>query len=151
MPYCSRVDVQVAVGGAAKLAQLSDQDGVLGGAINNAVVDSAISEATATMASYIGHRISVDAVASQVPEVVKFMAMQWAARALRRNLYNGQPLEDDLDHEKIDREWLKGVATGLVSLGVQPELPPSDIVTDKGNGLRDPTFIVSRNRLRGYS
>lgn len=150
MGYCSIADVQTSVGGAAKLAQLSDQDGALGGAINPTVVNAAILEATAEMSSYIGHRISVDAVAAVVPAVIKIVAARWAARALRRNLYNGQPLQDDLDREVIDRKWLEGVATGLFSLGVQPELPASDIVTDVA-GTRDSTFIISRARLRGYS
>lgn len=151
MAYCTQADVQIAVGGADKLLQLADQAGT--GALDAAavaVIANAITEASAEMASYIGHRISVNAVAAAVPDVVKLKAAAWAARVLRRNLYNGQPLQDDLEREATDRKWLEGVATGLYSLGVQPELPQSDIVIDKA-GQRDPSLKVSARRLRGYA
>jgi phage gp36-like protein len=148
--YCAESDVQIACGGLEKLAQLSDQDGALSGAVNHAVVTSAITEATAEMASYIGHRISVNAVAAAVPDVVKMKAASWAVRVLRRNLYNGQPLSDDIEREAVDREWLKDVAKGLVSLGVQPELPAAPEITDKA-APRDSTLSISRLKLRGYA
>jgi len=150
VPYCVESDVQTAVGGAAKLAQLSDQDNALSGAVNHGVVTSAIAEATSQMASYIGHRISVNAVAANIPDVVKYMAAAWAARVLRRNAYNGQPLADDLEREKTDREWLDGVARGLYSLGVEPEIKAAPEITDKA-APRDPTLKVSAARLRGYA
>jgi len=144
------LDVQTAVGGAVKLAQLSDQDNVLGGAVNSSVVSDAIDEATSEIASYVGHRISANAIAESVPPVLRRKAANWAVRVLRRNAYNGQPLEDDLTREDTDRKWLDGVARGVYSLGVEPELPPADIVNDKA-AFRDPTLIVSRSRLRGLS
>lgn len=150
MAYCTQADVQVAAGGATKLAQLSDQDNALSGAVDATVVAAAIAEATAEMASYIGHRISVNAVAAAVPDVVKLKAASWAVRVLRRNLYNGQPLTDDLDREKIDREWLDGVAKGLYSLGVEPELKNAPELIDKA-APRDSTMTVSRARLRGFA
>ncbi len=144
------LDVQNAVGGAVKLAQLSDQDNELGGGVNPAVVTQAIEEATAEIASYVGHRISATAIAESVPPVLRLKAANWTARVLRRNAYNGQPLEDDLTREETDRKWLDGIARGVYSLGVEPELPPADIVNDKA-AYRDPTLIVSRARLRGFS
>src|SRR5678816_2838262 len=104
MAYCVEADVQVSVGGAAKLAQLSDLDNLLGGAVNHAAVTAAIDEASAELASYIGHRISINAIAASIPRVVVNKAAAWAARILRRNAYNGQPLEDDLEREKMDRD-----------------------------------------------
>lgn len=150
MAYCTQADVQIAAGGSIKLAELSDQNGTLGGAVDAAVIASAIAEATAEMASYIGHRISVNAVAASVPDVVKLKAASWAVRVMRRNLYNGQPLADDLEREKIDREWLDGVATGRYSLGVQPELPAAPELNDKA-APRDSTLNISRLKLRGYA
>lgn len=150
MAYCTQDDVEIAVGGATKLAQLSDQENVLAGAVDDAVVDNAIAEACAEMSSYIGHRISVDAVAAQVPDIVKLKAAAWAARVLRRNSLNGMSLEDDIKREEADREWLKGVATGVYSLGVEPELPAAPEITDKA-APRDPSLKVSARRLRGYA
>lgn len=150
MAYCTQADVQIAAGGAAKLAQLSDLDNVLAGDVNVAAVDAAIAEASAELASYIGHRISVNAIASAIPDIVKLKAANWAVRVLRRNAYNGQPLEDDIDREKIDREWLDGVATGRYSLGVEPELKAAPEITDKA-APRDSTMRISRDKLRGYA
>ena len=150
MPYCTEADVQAACGGAIKLAQLSDQDNALGGAVNHDVVSAAIAEADAEMSSYIGHRISVTAIASSVPDVVRLKAAAWAARVLRRFAFNGQPLEDDITREEIDRKWLDGVARGVYSLGVEPAPKAADVVKDAA-APRDSSLRVSRDRLRGYS
>lgn len=150
MAYCTEADVQISVGGAIKLAQISDQDNLLSGAVNHPAVTAAIDEASAEMASYIGHRISVTAIAVSVPRVVVNKAAAWAARILRRNAYNGQQLADDLDREKIDREWLMHIADGTISLGVEPAPKDADVITDKA-APRDSTLTVSRARLRGYA
>lgn len=149
MAYCTQADLEAEVG-TIKLAQLSDRDNVLAGAIGTAAVANAIAEASAEMASYIGHRISVTAVAAAVPAVVKFKAVAWAIRVLRRGTYNGQPMQDDIDREAVDRKWLEGVATGMHSLGVEPELKAASIVNDKA-APRDSSLTVSRARLRGYA
>lgn len=150
MAYCVEADVQISVGGAIKLAQLSDLDNVLAGAVNHTAVAAAIDEASAEMASYIGHRISVTAIQASIPRVVVNKAAAWAARILRRNAYNGQPLEDDLDREKMDREWLMHIADGTLSLGVEPAPRDADVVTDKA-APRDSTLNISRSRLRGFA
>jgi phage gp36-like protein len=148
MAYCTQLDVQIAVGGLIKLAQLSDQDNLLGGAVNAAVVDAAIAEACSEIDSYVGHRHAVPL--ATVPAIVNKKAASWAARVLRANLYNGQPLPDDLEREQIDRTWLEGVAKGIISLGIEPPPPKASIVNDKVSE-RDPTLLVSRRRLRGYA
>lgn len=145
MAYCAQADVQIAVGGAEKLLQLSDQSGT--GAIVSAVVVSAIAEADAEINSYIGHRYAVPL--SPVPDIIKMKSAAWAARVLRRNLYNGQPLADDLEREATDIKWLMGVAAGTVSLGIEPTPVKASIVNDKA-GARDSTLRVSALRLRGY-
>lgn len=150
MAYCTQDDVQISVGGATKLAQLSDLDNVLSGAVNAAAVDAAIDEASAEMASYIGHRISLNAIQASIPRVVVNKAAAWAARILRRNAYNGQPLEDDIEQKKMDIEWLMGVAEGKISLGVEPAPKDADVITDKA-APRDSTLQVSRRALRGFA
>lgn len=150
MAYCTQADVQISVGGAIKLAQLSDLDNVLSGAVNTAAVAAAIDEASAEMASYIGHRISVTAIQASIPRVVVNKAAAWAARVLRRNAYNGQPLTDDLDREKMDREWLMHIADGTISLGIEPAPKDADVITDKA-APRDSTLNISRAKLRGFA
>lgn len=150
MAYCTQDDVQVAVGGLAKLAQLSDQDGLLGGAVDANTVAKAIQHADSAIDSYTGHRFGVPM--SPVPFVVASMSAQWAARLLRRwqQGNNGMPLQDDIDQEKTDRAWLKGVGDGTISLGQEPTPGPASTITDK-TGERDPSLIVSRRRLRGFA
>ncbi len=148
MAYCTEADVQTAVGGAIKLAQLSDQDNLLSGAVNHTVVTAAITEACAEMDSYIGHRYAVPL--SPVPDIVKLKATAWAARVLRRDAYNGQPLADDLTREETDRTWLEGVGKGTISLGIEPTPVKASIVTDKA-APRDSTLSISRLKLRGYA
>lgn len=150
MAYCGEADVQNTVGGATKLAQLSDLDNLLSGQVNHTAVAAAIDEASAEMASYIGHRISLGAIQSSIPRVVVNKAAAWAARILRRNAYNGQPLEDDLEREKMDREWLMLVAEGKISLGVEPAPKDAPEITDKA-APRDSTLQVSRRALRGFA
>lgn len=146
MAYCTQADVEIAVGGPAKLVQLSDQDG--SGAVDAGVVANAIAEADAEINSYIGHRYAVPL--SPVPDIIKLKSAAWAARVLRRNLYNGQPLADDLEREATDIKWLDRVATGVVSLGIEPTPEKASIVVDKA-GARDPSLKVSALRLRGYA
>lgn len=150
MAYCTQDDVQVAVGGLAKLAQLSDQDGLLGGGVDAAVVAKAIRHADSAIDSYTGHRFGVPM--SPVPSVVADMSTSWAARLLRRwqQSNNGMTLQDDINQEEIDRKWLDGVSKGTISLGIEPTPGPASTVTDK-TGERDPSLIVSRRRLRGYA
>lgn len=151
MAYSTQDDIQTAVGGLTKLAQLSDQEGNLGGGVNVTVITKAIAQADAVIDSYTGHRFGVPM--SPVPPSINAMSAQWAARLLRRWLYQGQPgnvTDQDHDQEVIDREWLDGVSKGTISLGLVPIPPPAVTVTDKV-GERDSTLIVSRRRLRGYA
>lgn len=146
MAYSTQSQVQTAVGGPEKLAQLSDLANAGTPAIDVAVVAAAIAEADAELNAYIGHRYAVPL--SPVPTVVSAKSAAWAARVLRRNKYNGQALDDDLRRQEMDIEWLEGVADGTISLGIEPNPGPSSIVTDKA-GTRDSIKLVSRDRLRG--
>lgn len=145
MAYTTLAQVQTAVGGAARLLELSDLANE--GELDEDVVDSAIADAEAEIDSYVGHRYAVPL--SPVPGVIAAHAAAWAARILRRNRYNGQPLQDDLDREEIDRKWLAGVADGTISLGIEPGARAASGVIDKA-APRDPSLTVSRDRTRGF-
>ena len=145
MPYSTLAQVQTAVGGPARLLELSDLSNE--NTLDADVVDAAIAEADAEINSYIGHRFSVPL--GTVPEIVARKSAAWAARILRRNRYNGQPLQDDLERESTDREWLLGVADGTISLGLEPTPVGASMVIDKA-GPRDATLEVSRLRTKGF-
>lgn len=145
MAYTTLSQVQTAVGGAARLLELSDLANE--GELDEDVVDAAIAEAEAEIDSYVGHRYAVPL--SPVPGVIASRAAAWAARILRRNRYNGQPLQDDLEREETDRKWLLGVADGTISLGIEPGPGAASSVIDKASP-RDPSLFVSRDRTRGF-
>lgn len=146
MAYSTQDQVQTAVGGPDKLAQLSDLSNTGSPAIVPAVVSAAIAEADGEINSMIGHRYAVPL--TTVPDLIAAKSAAWAARILRRNKYNGQPLPDDIDRERMDRDWLKLVANGTASLGIEPTPGAASIVTDKAT-TRDSTKLMSRDRLRG--
>jgi phage gp36-like protein len=145
MAYSTLAQVQTAVGGPDRLRELSDLSNV--NLLDATVVAAAIAEADAEIDSYIGHRFAVPL--SVAPPIVALKSAAWAARILRRNRYNGQPLQDDLDREATDREWLRGVADGTISLGIEPSPAGASMVIDRA-GLRDPTLDVSRQRTKGF-
>src|SRR3990172_3660157 len=108
MAYCTIAQVQTAVGGPARLLQLSDLAGNSEqDASADAVVTAAIAEADGEIDMAIGHRFAVPLPV--VPAAIAAKSAAWAARILRRNCYNGQPLEDDLTREETDRKWLEKV------------------------------------------
>lgn len=116
-------------------------------ALDLTVVDQAIAAADSAIDSYLGKRFAVPL--ASVPAVISNLSAYWAARVLRRNRYSGQPMHDDNDQEAVDREWLRGVATGEISLGIDPPPTKSSIVTDRAD-VRDSTKLVSRDRTRGF-
>lgn len=146
MAYSTQAKVQNAVGGPAKLLELTDLANANAPTIDAAVVNQAISEADGIINSYVGHRFAVPL--TTVPDVIVNLSTAWAARVLRRGKYNGQILQDDIDREVIDRKWLDGVAKGLISLGIEPTPAKASIVNDK-SGTRSSSLVVSRQRLRG--
>lgn len=144
MAYSTQADVQVAIGGGDRLREYSDIEN--SGAVDVAVVAAAIAEADGVIDSYVGHRYAVPLAV--VPDVIVRLSARWAARVLRVNRYQGAQVTEDLDREKIDREWLDSVAHGIVSLGIEPTPPKASIVIDKA-APRPGTALVSRLRTRG--
>lgn len=145
MAYSTHAQVEIAVGGPARLVQLADLDNT--GVENAGVVDQAIAVADSAINSYLGKRFAVPL--APTPIVISHLSAYWAARILRRNRYNGQPLQDDNDQEQVDREWLVGVSEGAFSLGIEPTPTKASMVVDKA-AVRDPTKTVSRDRTRGF-
>ena len=152
MPYCTVADVQAAVRGPAKLVELTDDlneggDGDPYTAAQLDVANKAIRTADGVINSYVGHRYAVPL--SPVPDTISTLSAEWAARVLRRRGTQGMSLQDDLDQEKVDREWLDGIARGVYSLGVEPTPGAASIVSDDV-GVRDSTLTVSRERMKDF-
>jgi phage gp36-like protein len=150
MAYSTQADLQTAVGGLENLVQLADLENAYpgdGGAGISAAVADAIADADGIIDSYVGHRYAVPLSAPS--RTIKTVSTNIAARILRANRYKGQPVQEDTDADKVDREWLVGVSKGLYSLGVEPTPAKASIVNDKA-GVRDTALIIGRERMKGF-
>lgn len=143
MAYATTANVELAVGGAARLLQLSDDD--RDGIADAGLIDSAIAEADGLINSYASKRYHVPLTTPTVDIVA--LSARHAARVLRR--YKNQVLASDITDEKNDRDWLKALSLGQVNLASDPQPPESAIVLDKAQP-RESTKNVSRERLKGY-
>jgi phage gp36-like protein len=141
--YSVSADVQIAVGGAAKLLALVDHDA--NGVADTGVVDAAISEADALINSYASKRFAVPFATT--PPTIKALSARITARILRRN--RTMVLASDVEDEKTDRKWLEQLAAGGVLPGVEPLPSKGSIVTDKA-GERDSVKNVSRDKMKGF-
>lgn len=150
MAYCTQSQVQTAVGGLRNLVELADLEDAYpgdGGVGMGATVADAIDTADGIIDSYVGHRSAVPLAV--VPRSIANLSASMAVRILRTNRYKGQAIPDDTDADKVDREWLQGVADGTISLGIEPIPPRASIVIDKA-GLRDSSLTVSLRRIKGF-
>lgn len=144
MPYSTTTQVQIAVGGAARLVQLADFDA--DGIADPGVVDAAIAEADALINSYAAKRYAPATLATGIE--IGPLSARIAARLLRRN--RAQVLISDADDETRDRQWLADLRDGKVTLSTDNGTPPAaEMVVDKA-GTRSSTKSVSRDRLKGY-
>lgn len=150
MAYSTQDDVRIAVGGTRNLIELADLEGtngIDGGAGVALVVGKAIAEADGIINSYLKQRLAVPLAI--VPPEIASMSAAWAARVLRRNRFKAQPISEDQDGEKIDRDWLMLVAKGEIQLGLEPTPAHSSIIIDKA-APRDPSLVISKRKLQGF-
>lgn len=153
MAYSTLDDVRVAVGGTRNLIELADLEdtAALAGGLTDPlvidVVDRAIGEADGIINAYLKQRSAIPLVA--VPPEISAMSSSWAARVLRRNRYKQQPIAEDQAAEKVDRDYLKGVAAGTIQLGVTPTPAKSSLIVDKA-APRAATLATSNERLKDF-
>ena len=158
MAYSTIDDVRVAVGGNRNLVELADLEDTAQAAGGTpaqqaahadvvAVVNKAIAEGDGVINAYLKQRSAVPLATP--PDEIKAMSAGWAARVLRRQRYKGQPIAEDQDAEKIDREFLQKIAEGTIQLGIEPTPAKSSIIIDKA-APRDSTFTISRERTKQF-
>jgi phage gp36-like protein len=95
--------------------------------------------------SYIGKRYAVPLV-SPTHRILDLAAEEGARRCRRRR---NMPLPDDLGNTELDEKWLKAVANGEVTLGVEPAPEKSELIVDTV-GERDSTRNTTRENLKGF-
>lgn len=143
MAYCLRADLVLAVGGEAKLKQLTDRDG--DNTEDAGVIDAVIAAADALINSYANKRFSVpfDPVPPAIKELSKRLA-RYALRDERSCLTQG-----DIDTHANDVKWLEALSKGDVSPGIEPQPTKSSLVRDKASA-RDSAKAVGRKQLKGF-
>lgn len=140
MPFSLQADVEVAAGGAIKLAQLADHNG--DGVLDAAVLTAAIAEADAEIVMWTRKRWDQNSI----PLTVKAASARMTVRILRRN--RGMVMAADIEQEKFDRELLQAIATGKAT-AVDDNAAKSTLVVDKAEP-RDTTKNVGREKLKGF-
>jgi len=158
MAYSTFDDVRVAVGGSRNLVELADLEETAASFGNTpalqltdpAVVDvvaKAIAEADGIINGYLKQRSAVPLAAP--PAEIAAMSAGWAARVLRRQRFKQQPISEDQEAEKIDREYLANIAKGIIQLGLTTTPTKADIVIDKA-APRDSSLSISRERTKVF-
>jgi len=113
MAYCTYSDLEMRLT-AADLAALADHDG--DGAADSDVVERAVADAGALIDSYLSVKFSVPV--SPVPDVLRTCAVNLAVYFLR--LGRDSVTEDVRAQCQADINWLRDVAAGSATLGIEP-------------------------------
>lgn len=143
--YCSVDDLVNAIG-QANLIQLSDLDNR--GIVDRQRVIAAILVGDGIINSYVGKRYAVPL--SIVPQTINTLSIKWALRTLRERAFKVQPLQEDVDADKVDRAWLAGIAEGSISIGVDARPPKASDRIDVGAAPREGTRAMSLRRMKGF-
>lgn len=143
MAYSTQDDLQQAVGGAARLVQLTDWDNDR--VADTGVITAAISEADAEIDSYVNKQYAVPL--ASVPPAIKRLS----ARRAKYRLLSPRGMVDSFvkDEYEADTKWLEGVRDGLISLGIEP-IPQAASMRIDAVSERPSLKEVSRKKLFGF-
>lgn len=118
MTYCTPQDIQTRIG-PEDLAALADHDG--DGEPDEPVVQQAILAAAAVIDSHLGVRFAVPVLVSggAPPDALRLCAVNLAVYFL--HLGRDSVTENLRRQHESDLKWLRHVATGRASVGVEPD------------------------------
>ena len=119
MAYCTQEDITKRIG-EVDLAALADYDA--DGAADDDAVAAAIGDAASLIDSYLSVRFTVPV--SPVPEALRARAVNLTVYFLR--LRRDSATEDARRQCEDDLAWLREIARGEVSLGIEPSATESD-------------------------
>lgn len=143
-PYSTIVELQQSFGGAARLTQATDWDQDTNPDLT--AISNAIEEADSLIDSYLNKQRYVPF--DVVPTTVKWIS----ARLARFRLASprGMIIQEWRDEYDSDLKWLKAVADGEITLGVDPQPQASSMRIDAASS-RSTLKDVSRFKLKGFS
>lgn len=141
MPYATQADL-VSRFGETEIIQISDRSNT--GAIDAGVVADKLADADAEVDAYLAQRFTLPL--PSVPPVLKRIACDIA----RYHLYDNRSTEDVTRRYNDAINFLKAVAKGTVSIGIDPNgnTPPAS--SDTPIVEADPPMF-SRDNLRDFS
>lgn len=145
MAYSTQTDIEAAAGGAQALIELCDLDGT-GAGLNAAVLATAQADADAFIDSYVAKQRSVPL--SPVPPVIKRMSAEETVYLLRMRRVMLSDFEQQRHEANID--WLKGVARGMYTLGVDPQPAKSALVSPAVVTVEDADAEITACNMRGF-
>lgn len=143
MAYSTIASLKSAVGGDAKYAQLTSNNGVP----DDTVGQAAITEADGIINAYV-HKIHATPLVTP-GALIAARSARIAAFCLRRNKASASITADEIKMHEMDLAWLSAVAKGEIDLGLEPTPDASDLRVDT-SGDRIPEKDVSRERLKGF-
>ena len=141
MSYCTTSDIENRLT-QTELRQLTDLDG--NGTVNAGVVAAAIARADALIDSYVGRRYDVPL--SPVPDVVQNASADLVIYLMQKDR---QSVTDDVKKSHDDWiNWLKDVAKGNATLGIEP--PPGESSAGAGGQHSAEGKQFDRDSLDGW-
>ncbi len=148
MAYTTQAACEIAAGGLANLVDLCDQDGTGSGALNEAVLTEAITATDGWIDSYVAKQRAVPL--SPVPDAVARLAAQEAVYRLKANKPRPPigPVEQQRHDENL--KWLEGIASGRVTLGVDPQPAKSALVSPAVVLVDDADAEITACNTKGF-
>lgn len=126
--------------GETEIIQLSDRSGT--GAIDSAVVDAKLADASAEVDAYLQGRYTLPLA------VVPLSLKRIAADIARYHLYDDRATEQVTQRYKDAIKFLESVAKGVVQLGLDPASQPAP--ASGGPQFTVPGRIFTRDTLSDY-
>lgn len=145
MAYSTKDEVEIAAGGPEKLTQLTDVKRT--GSYDQAVLDDAIADADAWIDSY-AHKRFKTGFSAPIPRIIKALSAREAVFLLKVRRQMDQ--DDDRERHESDERWLRDLAGGRASVGVEP-LPTQSVFVGSETLERSTDEDVSRDALKGFA
>lgn len=141
MAYADQADMEARFS-TDDLIGLTDRGTPPAGAIDTAVLNAALDDATGEMNSYLGRRYAVPL--ASIPNDVKIKCVMIAYYRLHRD---SVPEKVRKDYEDALR-WLRDVSTGVVVLDV--DLAPAPAGSSDGAEIEAPDRIFATDKMGGF-
>jgi phage gp36-like protein len=147
MAYTTQAACENAAGGALVLIDLCDLDGNAPGVVNAAVLAQAIADTDGWIDSFVAKQRAVPL--NPVPVAIARLSAQETVYRLRSNKPRAPIGDVEQRRHEENLDWLKRVARGEYTLGVDPQPVKSALVSPAVVTVDDDTTESTATNLRG--